>query len=73
MENLDHWVLTLKNLADWKTVVYMPNPIDNKHYEKLFQDWCDENCSEKFFVYNECWILFLSMEDAVAFKLTWTR
>ena len=39
--------------------------------DKEYNKWCKENCSGKYFVYNENYAFFDIEEDAVAFKLRW--
>lgn len=63
---VDHWVQTFE-LPYWKTVVILSKELD----EKELDDWCAENCTERYFVYNGGVVIFESLEDATGFKLCW--
>jgi len=36
-----------------------------------YEEWCEANCNEEYYVYNENYVFFETKEDAIAFKLRW--
>ena len=52
----------------WKFIVELPEEAD----ELVLCRWCKENCSDLYYVYNGCHVLFECIEDATGFKLEWT-
>ena len=50
-------------------------------YNKVFKEWCEQNCKETFDIWSHDWeeegitldmrVTFISEEDAMAFKLRW--
>ncbi len=53
-----------------KIIVAINREISSEH-DVIYGNWCNENCSGKYFVYNENYVFFDIDEDAVAFKLRW--
>lgn len=63
---VDHWRQEFE-LPHWKTVVVLPKELD----EEELETWCEENCSERYFVYNGAHVIFENPEEAIGFKLYW--
>lgn len=68
-DNLGHWVRIIKRSGCDVVVSFLKDTElgINTEYSK----WCKENCNDKYFVYNETYVFFKTVEDAMAFKLVW--
>lgn len=62
----DHWARHLDK-SYWNFIVALPEELS----EYTLDEWCKDNCTEQYYVYNGAHVLFEDVEDAVGFKLRW--
>lgn len=67
--NLAHYARMIENTKCRILVEFdisRPSSMDEEYNE-----WCKENCTGDYYVYNEYCVFFELEEEAVAFKLRW--
>ena len=52
-------------------IVFIDTAIVPSQIDEEYDKWCEENCINKYYVYNENYAFFETEEDAMAFKLHW--
>lgn len=66
---LDHCARMIER-SGCRVIVFIDRRVPSD-FNVAYDDWCRDNCFEKYYVYNENYVFFDCEEDAMAFKLQW--